>query len=171
MNAPVVTVPLNPPSLVGSRHGQQYSDWAYNDPAGIVTAAYRNLAGVEFDTFVCRGISGILVAPLLARAMSRNFLIVRKPEDDCHSSCVIEGAFGRKWIFLDDFISVGSTFRACREAISNFARVPSELVGAYCYQTQPREYSAERQIPPRCAAEWGQFRRWDIKTDNWLDSI
>jgi len=171
MNESVVTVPLNPPAVVGSRHGQQYSDWAYNDPAGIVTAAYRNLQGVEFDTFVARGLSGILVAPLLARAMSRNFLIVRKPNEGSHSSCAIEGTFGRKWIFLDDFIAGGATFRACREAVEKHALVPHELIGAYCYQTSPLAYTEKKPQPPICAANWGRFRYWDLNTNGWLDSI
>lgn len=165
MNAPV-TAPLNPPELITSHHGQQYSDWAYNDPAGIITAAYKNLRGVEFDTFVCRGISGILVAPLLARAMSRNFLIVRKPKEGSHSSSAIEGTFGHKWVFLDDFIAKGSTFMACREAVGRYVQVPHQLVGAYCYQTPSREYDSWNdqtgtELPARSAASWGKFRQWD----------
>jgi len=157
-----VSVPLNAPELVTSTHGQQYSDWAYNDPAGIVTSAYRNLQGVEFDTFVARGLSGTLVAPLLARAMSRNFLIVRKPGENSHSSSAIEGTFGRKWIFLDDFISGGGTFCACREAIRLGVNVPNELIGAYCYQTPPHdERYEETPYPERRASLWGRFRYWN----------
>lgn len=158
MNAPAVA-PLNPPELVVSSHGQQYSDWAYNDPAGIITSAYRNLQGIEFDTFVCRGISGILVAPLLARAMSRNFLIVRKPNEYSHSWSEVEGTFGHRWVFLDDFISGGTTFHACRDAVERYVTVPHSLVGVYLYQMMPNGnlvYPAERR-----AATWGCFRHWD----------
>jgi hypothetical protein len=160
MNA---VAPLNPPEMVVSRHGQQYSDWAYTDPAGIITAAYRNLQGIEFDTFVARGLSGILVAPLLARAMSRNFLIVRKPNENSHSWSIIEGTFGRKWIFLDDFTSSGETFRACRDAIDSFVTVPHELVGAYEYHTAPAgwyEVDANAR-PERSASVWGKFSSWN----------
>jgi hypothetical protein len=162
-----VTAPLNPPELVVSRHGQEYSDWAYNDPAGIITAAYRNLKGVEFDTFVCRGLSGILVAPLLARAMSRNFLIVRKERDDTHSSCAVEGTFGHRWVFLDDFISTGSTFDACRTAVAKHITVPHELIGAYQYQTPPHDWSNENPMPQKTAANWGRFRYCDPITGVW----
>lgn len=155
------SAPLNPPELVVSRHGQEYSDWAYNDPAGIITSAYRNLQGVEFDTFVARGLSGALVAPLLARAMSRNFLIVRKDNDGSHSMSRVEGTFGRKWVFLDDFIAGGGTFLACRMAVDAYVQGERELVGAYCYQTPPWNWSEERPHPERNATNWGQFRYWN----------
>jgi hypothetical protein len=162
MSAPTITAPLNPPERVVSRHGQEYSDWAYNDPAGIITAAYRNLQGVEFDTFVCRGLSGVLVAPLLARAMSRNFLIVRKTNEGSNSGSQIEGTFGHRWIFLDDFIACGGTFRACQEAVDLYVKEPHELVGAYQYQMPPWGYAPEvRPYPEKSAANWGRFRSWD----------
>lgn len=131
-----LTIELNPPQGEGVKHGMQYSNWAYTDPAGIVTAAMRNLAGIQFDTFVCRGLSGILVAPLLARAMSKHFLIVRKLTEPSHSSCEVEGTFGHNWVFVDDFVSCGNTRRACYEAVQRMQGGSGTFVGTYEYQTR-----------------------------------
>lgn len=128
-----LTIELNAPASQGIEHGMQYSKIAYTDPAGIVTGAMRNLAGVQFDTFVCRGISGILVAPLLARAMSKHFLIVRKADELSHSYCKVEGTFGHYWIFVDDFISSGETRRKCQEAVREMVCGPGVFVGTYEY--------------------------------------
>jgi hypothetical protein len=73
-----------------------------------------------------------------------------------------EGTFGHRWIFLDDFIAGGGTFRACQEAVDLYVYVPHELVGAYQYHTPPWDYAPEvRPYPEKCAASWGRFRPWD----------
>lgn len=145
-----LTIELNTPAIQGTSHGMEYSRIAYTDPAGIVTAAMRNLAGVQFDTFVCRGISGILVAPLLARAMSKNFLIVRKPDESCHSCSRVEGTFGHRWIFVDDFIASGNTARKCREAVHEWVINGRDAIHVGTY-----EYSACSS--GETAAERGRF--------------
>ena len=143
------TLPVLLPKDGFTKHGQEYSNFAYIDPVGIVTAAMKRLADIQFDTFVCRGLSGVLVAPLLARAMSKNFLIVRKPDEKSHSVSRVEGTFGEKWIFVDDFIGSGATFNACEQAVDAL-RTKTTFVGTYQYQTDPVEERFRREGAAAC---------------------
>lgn len=87
-----------------------YFDAAIDDQDGLIEEAREILEGVEFDTLVATGLSGTCVAPMLARELEVNFLIVRKPDDlSTHSSSRGVGHIGRRWVFLDDFISSGAT--------------------------------------------------------------
>jgi adenine/guanine phosphoribosyltransferase-like PRPP-binding protein len=120
---------------------------AYFDPtrdaAVAVAAARKHLKGVDFDTFVATGLSGATVAPILARAFHKNVLIIRKHDDRCHDSNPAVGALGERWVFVDDFISTGSTFERVLLAVCKLEkdfsfRRPTggqraEFVGAFCY--------------------------------------
>jgi hypothetical protein len=63
------------------------------------------------DTLVGRGLSGCIMVPILARTARMNFALVRKDRQDCHSDNMLEGTLGSKWLFIDDLISSGETFR------------------------------------------------------------
>ena len=68
---------------------------------------------VEFDAFACRGLSGMLVAPIVAVEMHKTLLVVRKSDTDNHSSRMVEGDVGaRRYVIVDDLISSGSTVKA-----------------------------------------------------------
>jgi orotate phosphoribosyltransferase len=107
---------------------------AFNDPITMLTQAMRGLEGIQFDTLVGRGISGCMAAPIIARAMSKNFLIVRKENDGSHSGSAAEGSIGSRWIFVDDCISSGNTQRACMAVVERLAP-KAVYVGAWLYQT------------------------------------
>ena len=119
-----------------TKHGTSYLDAAFGDPALLVYNAMTTLKDVEFDTFVGRGLSGALVAPLLARAMGKWFAIARKPctEGD-HSGQTIEGSMGDRWVFVDDLICSGNTFRKAYNDV--LAAKDCECVGIYLYGTSP----------------------------------
>lgn len=113
----------------------------------IVRQARKHLNPDRFDTLVGRGISGALVVPILAHALKKNFVIVRKPDDGSHSEFGIEGTLGSRWIFVDDLIDSGATFRATKVAINEMAengdswdwrigrwsKFKTKFVGAYLY--------------------------------------
>ena len=66
----------------------------------------------EFDTFVVRGMSGAIAGGILARSLKKNLYVVRKENDGSHDSNKTFGLMGQRWLFLDDFVSSGSTFWA-----------------------------------------------------------
>lgn len=94
-----------------------YLDAAINDLPGIVERAMDELKGVDFDTLVGTGFSGALVVPALAMWMDKDFLLVRKDHDDSHHSGRLVGNLGERWIFVDDFISSGTTLERVESRI------------------------------------------------------
>lgn len=95
-----------------------YLSKAFSSTNELVENALKALKGVEYDTMIGRGTSGLLVIPLLARALNKHFAIVRKPNDASHKETDIEGTIGDRWIFVDDFVSSGSTRDRVREAVN-----------------------------------------------------
>lgn len=96
---------------------------------------------VQFDAFVGRGISGAIAVPVLALALGKRFCIVRKPSEleSSHSHCQVEGNLkpGDRWIFVDDLIETGATYRAVIKALSNDDHgIIYEHVGSYLYMDQ-----------------------------------
>lgn len=76
----------------------------------------------EFDAIAFRGMSGALIAPVVASRLKKSLIMVRKPNDDSHSTHKVEGdSAARRYIILDDFCCNGDTQRAIREAITTFA--------------------------------------------------
>lgn len=82
----------------------------------------------DFQSFAFRGMSGALVAPLLAYQTNKTMLMVRKPkvedstESSDHSEYRVEGDLAaRRYIIVDDFICSGATMRATIEEISKAA--------------------------------------------------
>lgn len=124
-----------------------YFHTIYRDPDHVIKTAKNKLRGIKFDTFVGTGVSGAVAVPLLARAMRKHWMIVRKSGDSTHSSRVCEGRMGTRWIFLDDLISSGSTVRRVYKDIQ-YHLPHAVMVGAYTYQEAiicdpPRFYDIE----------------------------
>lgn len=96
--------------------------------------AINKLRGIEFDTIVFCGMSGAIFAPLLADRLGKEIVLVRKESDSNHSCMSVEGYSAiRKYIFVDDLICSGDTFRRCQEKIQKFA--PSAVcIASYQYR-------------------------------------
>lgn len=110
----------------------EYFDRAVDETAEIVREAKLRLKGVQFDTFVATGLSGAVIAPVLARAMRKKFLVLRKPDDlSTHSSSRAVGRLGRRWIFVDDFVSSGTTKKRVMGQIEDLLDLQAERGGDY----------------------------------------
>lgn len=99
-----------------------YLRQAYADPAEIILRAQDLLRDATYDTMVGTGLSGALVIPMLARALDKHWLIVRKPDDGSHSHLPVEGDLGARWLFVDDFISSGDTRKRVKREVRDIAR-------------------------------------------------
>jgi hypothetical protein len=161
---------LKEPAEPATRHGCGYLSVGFGNPAPIITSAYAVLENVQFDTMVCCGTSGLLVAPILSRAMGRHLAVVRKGKintsvyggtssaDNSHSIAQVEGMFGRKWIFVDDLIGSGSTLVHVAESIRDLMsyavplgdpeKVLSEFMGCFLYN------AGCRYVPVNNCARW-----------------
>lgn len=116
-----------------------YLNWGFKrDLARLFADARKHLKGIEFDTIVCTGLSGLLVAPALWRELGVPHLaVVRKPEDqDNHSGKRVEGRIGARWLFVDDLVCSGSTRVRVRQAVDERAswnEHETAFVGTYVY--------------------------------------
>lgn len=117
-----------------------YMDAGVFDLGRVVNTAMNDLADVEFDTFVGIGMSGAVVIPMLAWHMDKHYVIVRKEDDDSHhGGSVPFGLMGERFIFFDDFISSGRTFKEARRTLNQAMLRRDDvdnttMVGIYEYQ-------------------------------------
>lgn len=82
----------------------------------------------KFNCIVVRGMSGALVGSPVSIALKLPLCVVRKPNDDAHSSYRgLIGAPDTRPLFLDDFISSGATKEAAQ------AKIPFPFVATYEY--------------------------------------
>lgn len=115
-----------------TEHGGGYLRLALYGLPSIIAQAPRVIpADLQYDTIVGTGLSGTLVVPALAVALSKHFLIVRKSVEHNHSG-QHEGLFGRRWVFVDDLIASGDTLRTVRGKILGLC-AHSEYCGAFTY--------------------------------------
>lgn len=98
--------------------------------------AEEALKNVDFDAFAVRGNSGVLFGGALAARMHKGIILVRKPDDRSHSGMSVEGwTAGKKYLFLDDFVSSGATRRDVITAVrDNQFFNHYQYVGDYLYR-------------------------------------
>jgi orotate phosphoribosyltransferase-like protein len=68
----------------------------------------------NFDSIAFRGVSGALVAPILAHKLKKHLISVRKNTHDSHvmSNYKVEGnVASQSYIIVDDFICSGNTIK------------------------------------------------------------
>ncbi len=115
-----------------------YLSDAFTDQRRIVEAATQTLDMIDFQAFVGMGLSGSIIAPLLAFVMGKRFAIVRKKDRARSHSATphgIESSMleGDRWLFCDDFISSGATRKIVIERIKEFHVGAVEYAGDYLY--------------------------------------
>lgn len=97
------------------------------------------LAG-DFDAIAVRGFSGALFGGALSPALNKPLILVRKPGDHTHSCNSVEGSWELNskghlnWLFVDDFIDTGSTWKAVYDEIQRIVPGKHRCVGAWLYQ-------------------------------------
>lgn len=101
-----------------------------------VTRATAILSAIDFDTIVCIGVSGALIAPVVAYQMRKALFILRKPGEATHQGKVYFGVLQARWVFLDDLTQSGATYASVKRRVAAIARSNHHLtqhVGAYFY--------------------------------------
>ena len=103
----------------------------------------------EFDALAFRGQSGSLIAPVLALALDKTMLMVRKNMTDCHSGQIVEGDLGaQRYIIIDDLISSGKTVTTIVEEIAKVAR-KAVCLGVLEYtRTEAMKINPRRPLSP-----------------------
>lgn len=125
----------------------EYFDEATQNLRDIVDEAKDLLADVDFDTFVGTGFSGGVVIPALALEMGKNYALIRKEGDDSHhGGGRMVGSLGHRWIFLDDFVSLGGTRRRVVDKVAA-ACVMNDHSTTYVGQYLYGRYVEQKFIP------------------------
>jgi adenine/guanine phosphoribosyltransferase-like PRPP-binding protein len=97
----------------------------------VIAGLQPHLAG--FDSIAVRGVSGIVVGAPVALALGKPLVVVRKPTDNAHSRRHVNVAqAGARYVFLDDFVSTGTTRDAVTAGIAD-AGGPSGPYATYEY--------------------------------------
>lgn len=126
-----------------------YMDKALFNLADVIEQAKSDLRNVEFDTLVGTGFSGGVVIPALALALGKNFVMIRKETDDSHhGKGRLIGSLGRRWIFVDDFVSTGSTQTRGIKKIDEAAMLKghrTDYVGDYLYCNLENRYQPNEE--------------------------
>lgn len=100
----------------------------------IVKEATDLLHTVDFDTIVFRGVSGALIAPIIAYKLGKEIAVIRKPKDPSHSVLHYEGFQQcRRYIIVDDLVSSGGTVVGIMQAMKDNNRW-AKFAGLYLYQ-------------------------------------
>ncbi len=115
----------------------QYLSGALNNLDHVVEEAKEQLSlFAGCDTLIGRGLSGALIVPYVARALGLHWAIARKENDNSHSSEVVEGTIGERWVFFDDLICSGhtlvQTIKRVQEACHSVGYTTT-LMGAVMY--------------------------------------
>lgn len=121
---------------------QAYFSSAFHDDPKKMTDTMLESIGDEFDTFdtvIGTGLSGTIFICRTEQHLSKRFGILRKPGVSSHADRELEGSVGTGWIFVDDFISSGATFR--RVATHMTINHPdSVFAGVYLYENNHRAW-------------------------------
>ena len=71
----------------------------------------------KFDSIAFTGNSGACLAIIIAHTLNKELIMVRKSMD-CHSSFKVEGySSSKRYLIIDDFISMGSTVTKIQKEI------------------------------------------------------
>ena len=97
---------------------------------------------LKFDAIAFRGLSGAVVAPMVALALKKTLIAVRKNRSHGIKVCGDLGA--QSYLIIDDFISSGETVRKIVTSIERASLDEPTCVGAVLYAA-PRSF---RKVKP-----------------------
>lgn len=114
-----------------------YFDRAVRDLPGVIRQGKMELRNKDFDVVIGTGFSGSVVIPALAMALDVPWCLVRKESDDSHhGGGRLVGNLGKRWLFVDDFVSSGHTLKRVVQKVNEAAALYDrdvEWVGAWLY--------------------------------------
>lgn len=97
--------------------------------------AVEILKKLKFDSIAFCGVSGALIAPVLAHALNKKLIVVRKNNQKSHSYLKVEGNYSSKtYVIADDFVTTGRTVKTIKREIKK------EIPNAQCIGVLEMEY-------------------------------
>ena len=111
--------------MIYHQHGEDFGGErnTLDDLQEAVDAAVETLQRNrdDFDGIIVRGLSGVTLGVPVALALRVPIVIVRsQPSDVAHSTAPVGAKHlktTQRWLFLDDFVSMGVTREACGDVV------------------------------------------------------
>lgn len=105
-----------------------------------VERAVETLRDVQFDAFVGTGLSGAVIGGIVAAAMDKPLVLIRKPHDQGYGKThgqEIEGrdytGLYKRFLFIDDLIDSGDTLRRVQKVVAEKFVPGSTVIGHYLF--------------------------------------
>lgn len=94
-------------------------------------------AGKEVNAIACQGISGVLVAPIVAHKLFKHLIVVRK-DLNTHSHEMVEGLQGIgegrfNYVIIDDCVETGHTVANVLTQIEGFTNGAGNCISIFLY--------------------------------------
>lgn len=106
-----------------------YSGRAANALAKRVATRIKK-SKIRFAAIAFRGMSGGLIAPLVAAQLNKKLIVVRKRGEQSHAQYHVEGYIDSKtYIIIDDLVDTGDT---CRDIMDELCT--AQCKGIFLYQ-------------------------------------
>lgn len=145
-------------------------------PGGVVACASRIMDRIvaltkegvlgSVDAVVVRGVSGLLVGPMVSAFLDKSLIVVRK-DDGAHCKRACEGNRNiGTYIVIDDYVCTGKTIQTIVREVEWFVHTQSlnpipKLLGVFTYghgcdtmvRTE-REISSEKYVPVYNCSEY-----------------
>jgi adenine/guanine phosphoribosyltransferase-like PRPP-binding protein len=84
-----------------------------------LSVAMLSLYAPPFDSVVCHGLSGVLVAPAIAKGLHKPIVIVRKKESTHGYEIEIDyNVEVGRYLIIDDLVETGKTIRYIRKKLA-----------------------------------------------------
>jgi adenine/guanine phosphoribosyltransferase-like PRPP-binding protein len=106
----------------------------------IQTVINLRRLNLPFDSIVCSGISGMLVAPQVCELLDKHLVIIRKENESRYSDFIIEGVSPSRFIILDDLICSGNTIKYITSTLQEENPL-AVCLGAYFYMADEHPYT------------------------------
>ena len=112
-------------TYVGSTHTVNFLKPKKLKKLSEVAVKILNTMSDKYDTLVFCGISGVIIGPMVALAVSKEMVLVRKKGDKRHSSYDVAGySSPKKYIIIDDFVDTGKTATHIQKEMYKFQPKP-----------------------------------------------
>jgi hypothetical protein len=112
----------------------------------VIVAALK-ASKLQFDAIAFTGVSGALIAPIVAFQMGVDLIVVRKDIEGSHSKSLVEGAWqASKILIIDDFVATGDTIIRIASMLREHRPLAS-VVGVYEYNYWVNSCCHDDSIP------------------------
>lgn len=118
-------------TMTACSHEKQLFDVKERDVLVNIAVEILKTWSDDFDAIAISGYSSAMIVPIIANALKKNIVLVRKTSESRYSSYDTEGIHGQRVLFFDDLVSSGTTARRITDGLKT---IGCKMVGFYLYK-------------------------------------